>query len=132
MYPKELVDKIRRETVSFGLVELKSEQEVKKAFSENSFILFFNSVCGCTSRVVRPGLALLVKDTKIPIYSVFAGADFSACEYARSLIKGYPPSSPSLFIIKNGEVLFALERQQLHSMTGEDVYSEVVSFLKEV
>ena len=133
MYPKELVERIRKETSLLCDKELLTTKDVDMAFQDDFFILFFNSVCGCTARVVRPGLELTYdkfREFKIPVYSVFAGVELSACESAREKIKGYPPSSPSVFVIRKRKVIFALERHDLHSMTGDEMADKLVKFVE--
>lgn len=126
MYPKEITEPIREELVSAGIVELKTKEDVDLAFKNKTFLLVVNSVCGCSGSSMRPGVVEALEEHKVLAFSVFAGVDFEATSYARSLIKGFEPSSPSVFLFKDGNVVFALERQGIQSRHFEDIKEELL------
>jgi putative YphP/YqiW family bacilliredoxin len=82
-----------------------------------------NSVCGCAAGRARPGVALALQNEVRPqdMITVFAGADIEATETARSYFKGYPPSSPSIGLLRNGELLFLLERHQIEGREAPEI-----------
>jgi putative YphP/YqiW family bacilliredoxin len=126
MYPKEITEPIREELIEAGIKELKTTEDVDLAFKNKNFLLVVNSVCGCSGSSMRPGVIEALDEHSVLTFSVFAGVDLEATSYARSLIKGFEPSSPSVFLIKDGEVLFALERHDIQSRHFEDIKEELL------
>jgi len=114
MYDPAMVQPMRDELTRKGVKELKSAQEVRKALGQQtgSCVVLVNSVCGCAAGAARPGyLASLEGEVKPEgIYTVFAGVDREAVEEARSFFAPYPPSSPSIAILRNGKVVHMIER----------------------
>ena len=125
MYDPELTKPMREELVNSGVQELRTLEEVDKALSNSNdtFLVMVNSVCGCGAGTARPGLILSLNNTKIPdkLFTVFAGVDREATERARTYFKNYYPSSPSMFLFKNGQLVFALERHNIEGKSPEQV-----------
>ena len=131
MYDQELVKPMREELTKNGVQELKTPEEVDNIINKNKETLFIivNSVCGCAAGSARPGLLLALKNKKIPnkTVTVFAGVDREATEKARSYFKSYQPSSPSMFLFKDQNIVFALQRNDIEGRKPE----EIAEILKE-
>ena len=86
-----------------------------------------NSVCGCAARNARPAIAKAVRHDVTPdaITTVFAGQDADATQRARSYFTGYPPSSPQIGLLKNGKVVFMLERHQIEGRSADEIASDL-------
>ena len=130
MYPDELVDPMRKELTDVGVKELRDEQSVDEAMSkEGTLLVIVNTVCGCAASSLRPAIPIALKHSKLPtqITTVFAGKDLEATSKARSYFEGYEPSSPSVYLLKDKKVLFALERHQIQGRDFEEVAEDLVS-----
>jgi|SaaInlStandDraft_1057018.scaffolds.fasta_scaffold76272_2 putative YphP/YqiW family bacilliredoxin len=114
MYDPAMVQPMRDELTQGGVVELKTSQEVKDALNkaEGSSVVLVNSVCGCAAGAARPGyLASLDGEVKPQgVYTVFAGVDREAVDEARAFFAPFPPSSPSIAVIRDGKVVHMIER----------------------
>jgi len=125
MYPAELTQPMRAELTNLGVQELTTAEEVDAALqAEGTTLLFVNSVCGCAAGGARPGLAeAMAKAEAKPdrITTVFAGVDREAVDQARSHLVGYPPSSPSAALLKDGEVVWMLHRHQIEGHPPEAI-----------
>ncbi len=125
MYPEELVKPMRQDLVSAGFTELKSAADVDKVLTEKkgSLLLVFNSVCGCAAGNARPGLKMALKHKVKPekLTTVFAGQDVEAVKQARSYVKGYPPSSPSVALFKDGKLVYMMERHDIEGHHPEHI-----------
>lgn len=112
---------MRDELTFVGIKELRIPAEVDTAFGNTTgtTLLFVNSVCGCAAGNARPGVALALQNKIIPdnLYAVFAGQDPAATAQARGKMPDEPPSSPSIFLFKNGELVFRMPR---HMIEGRD------------
>ncbi len=116
MYPEELVTPMRRELTAVGFEEWKSAADVEAGLkAKGSTLLVFNSVCGCAAGNARPGIKLALKHKKLPnkLATVFAGQDTEATQKARSFTVGYPPSSPSMALFKDGKLVHMIERHDI-------------------
>lgn len=117
MYPEEIVRPCREELTSIGVKELKTPEEVDSAIRSESgtTLVVVNSVCGCAAGGARPGVRLALEHETIPdhLTTVFAGVDREAVERARSHMAGYPPSSPSVALFKDGQLVFMMERHDI-------------------
>ena len=122
-YPEFLVAPMRQELTSLGVRELRTAADVDGALGERgqTVMVIVNSVCGCAAGKARPGVALALRhDTKPEVVStVFAGADVEATERARSYFTGYPPSSPSIALLRDGKLLWMLERRNIENQSAE-------------
>ncbi len=125
MYPIELVKPMENELLQSGFEALTDEQEVEQALKnqEGTVLLMVNSVCGCAAAHARPGVTSALKSAKIPnkLYTVFAGVDREATAKAREFLAPYPPSSPSIALFKNGELVHMIERYQIEGRNADIV-----------
>jgi putative YphP/YqiW family bacilliredoxin len=130
MYPEMLIAPMRQELTRLGVQELKTPDEVQATLSDTSepTLLVVNSMCGCAARNARPAVALALQNEKKPVKltTVFAGQDQEATAAARAFIHGYPPSSPSIALLKDGEVAHMIPRHQIEGRTAEDIAQDLV------
>ena len=108
MYPPELVKPMREELTSIGFTELHTQQNVTDALSkEGTTLVVVNSVCGCAAANARPGARMSLQNDSKPdhLVTVFAGVDRDAVDAARAQMVPFPPSSPSMALFKNGELV---------------------------
>jgi putative YphP/YqiW family bacilliredoxin len=115
-FMNDIVRQAREEIVSAGYEELKSPEEVNDALSKKgTTLVMINSVCGCAGGVARPAAAHALHYDKRPdhLVTVFAGQDKDATEQARSYFTGFPPSSPSFALLKDGKICTMIERHQI-------------------
>jgi putative YphP/YqiW family bacilliredoxin len=123
MYDSLAIQPLRDELTTAGFSELRTPRDVDAALAAGGLALVaVNSVCGCAAGQARPGLALAARHPKAPkLYTVFAGADVDATTRARAYFTGYPPSSPSIAILRDGKIVFMLERREIQSMDARRV-----------
>ena len=123
-YPEFFVAPMREELVRLGIEELRTAADVDAAVTGTSgtLMVVVNSVCGCAAGKARPGLALALRHGARPdrMTSVFAGFDVDATDRARSYFSGVMPSSPSVALLKDGELIFMLERHHIENRTAAD------------
>lgn len=134
MYPEELVKPMRAELSDAGFQELYTADAVKEAISkEGTTLVVVNSVCGCAARNARPGAKMSLDNGKKPdnLITVFAGVDKEAVDEARANMFPFPPSSPSMALFKNGELVHMLERHHIEGRPADmiaenlkDAYNE--------
>jgi len=124
-YPEEFVAPMRAELARLGVEELSTTDDVDLAVSgtQGTLMIIVNSICGCAAGKARPGVALALQHHVRPdrVATVFAGADVEATESARSYFAGYQPSSPSIGLLKNGELVWMLERRQIENQGPEQI-----------
>jgi len=129
VYPQEIVIPCREELTEIGVEELKTPEEVEAVLSrqKGTVMLVVNSVCGCAAGSARPGVRLALKHATIPdrVATVFAGVDTEATARARDYMEGFPPSSPSVAIFKNGDLVYLMERHMIEGRGPEDVAREL-------
>lgn len=116
LYDPTLVQPMREELTRLGVRELRTPEEVDEAVpAEGTTMVVVNSVCGCAARNARPAVALALEHELVPDRSVtvFAGQDNEATARARQYFTGFRPSSPSLALLRDGEILFMLQRHQI-------------------
>jgi len=125
MYPELLIVPMREELTRAGARELRTAAEVDAALADKhgTTLVVVNSVCGCAAGKMRPGLRMALLSGARPdrVYTVFAGQDREATERARQHFGGYPPSSPSLALFRNGELVHFVPRSEIESRTAEDI-----------
>ncbi|MGO4887029.1 BrxA/BrxB family bacilliredoxin [Anaerobacillus sp. MEB173] len=112
----DVVNTARKEMVDAGYQELKTAEEVEKLFNEKgSILVMINSVCGCAGGIARPVASYMKNYEKKPDHfvTVFAGQDREATEKARTYFTGYPPSSPSFALLKDGQIQTMVERHEI-------------------
>lgn len=120
MYPETLVKPMKNELTSVGFEDLTTPEAVSNAIkSEGTVLVVVNSVCGCAAGACRPGVKMSLENAKKPskLTTVFAGFDAEAVAEARKHFAPYPPSSPSIALFKNGELVHFVER---HNIEGRN------------
>lgn len=130
-YPEIMIRPMREELVRLGFEELKAPEQVDSALQNNAgtVMVVVNSICGCAAGKARPGVALALQHSARPekLVTVFAGADIDATERARSYFKGYEPSSPSIAILKDGQLVHMMERYQIEGRDATQIAAELVN-----
>jgi putative YphP/YqiW family bacilliredoxin len=130
MYDERLVTPMREELTRLGVREMRTPEEVdaQLANTKGTTMVVVNSVCGCSARMARPAVELALRNDVKPDVSttVFAGQDAEATARARSYFTGYPPSSPQIGLLKDGELVFMLERWQIEGRHAEDIAQELI------
>ena len=129
-YPPEMTEPMREELIRLGVEDLRTPEQVDEALqSKGTVLVVVNSVCGCAAGGARPGVAKALKNEKLPqrIVTVFAGVDKPAVERARSYFKGYPPSSPQIALMKDGEVAFMLQRHDIEGRTADQIAADLTA-----
>ena len=122
MYPTELVKPMREDLSSVGFEELYTAEAVKNAINkEGTTLVVVNSVCGCAAANARPAAKMSLMNNKKPdhIVTVFAGVDTEAVDAARNLMIPFPPSSPSMALFKDGELVHMIERHHIEGRPAE-------------
>jgi len=130
MYDPVMVQPMREELTRVGIEELRSAGDVDTAVtSPGTVMVVVNSVCGCAAANARPGVALALKHSKLPdrVTTVFAGVDREATDRARSYFTGYMPSSPSIAVLKDGELKFMLQRHEIEGRDPSQIASQLTS-----
>jgi putative YphP/YqiW family bacilliredoxin len=133
-YPEFFVAPMREELTRLGVRELRSAADVDALLGQPprsgeqpgpTVLVVVNSICGCAAGKARPGVALALGHANKPdiVATVFAGADLEATDRARSYFTGYPPSSPSIALLRDGKLLYMLERRNIENQTAETIAS---------
>ena len=115
-YPEHFVAPMRDELTRLGIEELRTPDQVDKAIERpGTVMLVVNSVCGCAAGKARPAIAMALQHAHRPdvLGTVFAGADIEATERARDLMAPYPPSSPSVALLKDGKLVYMMQRRDI-------------------
>jgi putative YphP/YqiW family bacilliredoxin len=134
MYDEMMIAPMRRELTDLGIAEARTPQDVDSALkAQGTALVVVNSVCGCAAANARPGVAVAWEKGKHPdrAITVFAGNDRDATAQARSYMVGYQPSSPSIALFKNGELVYMLERYQIAGRDAEEIGKELASAMNE-
>jgi putative YphP/YqiW family bacilliredoxin len=128
-YPEIMIRPMREELTRLGAEEWKTPEQVDEGIrnSKGTVMVVVNSVCGCAAGKARPGIAMALQHDARPerIATVFAGADIEATDKARSYFTGYRPSSPSIAILKDGQLVYMLERSQIENKFAEQIAEEL-------
>ena len=122
MYPAELVKPMREDLANAGFEELYTAEAVVSAINkEGTTLVVVNSVCGCAAANARPAAKMSLQNSKKPdhIVTVFAGVDTEAVDAARNLMVPFPPSSPSMALFKDGELVHMIERHHIEGRPAE-------------
>jgi putative YphP/YqiW family bacilliredoxin len=122
MYPAELVKPMREDLASAGFEELYTAGSVENAINQDgTTLVVVNSVCGCAAANARPGAKISLQNDKKPdnLVTVFAGVDTEAVDMARSMMVPFPPSSPSMALFRNGELVHMIERHHIEGRPAE-------------
>ena len=130
-YPEIMIRPMLEDLTRLGVEELRTADAVDTAVKDNkgTLMVVVNSICGCAAGKARPGVALALQHEVKPdkVATVFAGADLEATERARSYFTGYGPSSPSIAILKDGELVYMLERFQIEGRDASQIATELTS-----
>ena len=130
-YPEMMIQGMRAELAQLGIEETKTSEAVKEAVenTDGTVMVVVNSVCGCAAGGVRPGIAMALQNSEAKpdkAITVFAGADIDATDTARELFTGYAPSSPSIGILKNGQLVQMFERRDLEGRPPQVIAQTLV------
>ncbi|MCM3566688.1 BrxA/BrxB family bacilliredoxin [Neobacillus mesonae] len=128
IFMNDVVRQARQEITSVGYEELTTPEEVEEALErKGTTLVMINSVCGCAGGIARPAAAHAIHYDKRPnhLVTVFAGQDKEATEKARSYFTGFPPSSPSFALLKDGKICSMLERHQIEGYDPATVVSKL-------
>lgn len=129
MYPELMLTPMREELTRVGIKELRSAAEVDIALKgQGTALVVVNSVCGCAAGRMRPAVRLALQHPTLPekLYSVFAGQDAEATQQARSYLTGYPPSSPSIALLRDGKLVYLLQRNQIENREAPAIAADIV------
>jgi putative YphP/YqiW family bacilliredoxin len=129
MYDERMIAPMRAEITQHGVTELKSAAAVDEAIkgTKGTQLVVVNSVCGCSARNMRPAVGMALQHAVTPEhkYTVFAGNDVDATRQARSYFTGYAPSSPSIALLKDGQLVHMIERWQIEGRSAELIAEEL-------
>lgn len=135
MYMRDMVQPMRDELTRIGVKELRTPEEVAEHLDDlkGTALIVVNSVCGCAAGQCRPGVALALQNEVKPdqLFTVFAGQDKEATAKAREYFAPYPPSSPSIALMKDGELVHFIERHKIENRSAEDIAAELVGVFNE-
>jgi putative YphP/YqiW family bacilliredoxin len=126
MYPEMMIAPMRQELTSAGITEARTKEEVESAVQQKGTVMVVvNSVCGCAAGKMRPGVRAAIRHSVHPerMITVFAGQDRDATDAARSYFTGYPPSSPSIGILRDGQLVYMMERRDIEVSSPEMIAS---------
>lgn len=131
LYDVDAVQPMRDELIAVGFEELLTPEAVDAAVKTNddkTVLVVINSVCGCAAGGARPGVSLALQNDVIPdkLYTVFAGQERDAVARLREHVKGFPPSSPSIALFKNGELLHFTQRNDIEGYSAEQIAGSLV------
>jgi putative YphP/YqiW family bacilliredoxin len=130
-YSEMMIKPMREDLTRVGFEETRTVEAVDAAIqsSTGTVLVVVNSVCGCAAGKARPGIAQALKHSVLPDkkITVFAGADIDATDRARSYFKGYPPSSPSIALMKDGQLIYLMERYQIEGRSAEQIAHELTT-----
>ena len=134
MYPEEIVRPMKDELTTIGFKELLSTDDVESAMSKlGTALVVVNSVCGCAAANARPAVRISLNNSNTPdhLYTVFAGVDRDATDAARAKMVPFPPSSPSLALFKDGELVHMIERHHIEGRTAELIAENLIQAFNE-
>ncbi|HXJ85543.1 MAG TPA: BrxA/BrxB family bacilliredoxin [Candidatus Binatia bacterium] len=128
MYPEIMCIPMREELTRLGIQELRTAQEVDNAVkTPGTTMVVVNSICGCAAGRMRPAVRLALQNATRPdrFYSVFAGQDTEATERARGYFTGYPPSSPSIALLRDGQLVYMMPRRDIESREAAAIAADL-------
>lgn len=134
MYPPELVKPMREDLTNIGFIELHDANAVDQAIQkEGTTLVVVNSVCGCAAANARPGAKMSLDNSKKPdhLVTVFAGVDREATDKARAHMVPFPPSSPSMALFKDGELVHMLERHHIEGRPADMIAENLMDAYNE-
>ena len=133
-YPEPFIAPMRAELTRLGVNELRTPEQVDEAVrSEGTVMIVVNSVCGCAAGKARPGIALALQHARRPDLAgtVFAGGDVEATDRARQYFAPYPPSSPSIGLLRDGKLLFMMERRDIENRDATAIAARLTAAFDE-
>jgi putative YphP/YqiW family bacilliredoxin len=134
-YPEIMIRPMREELTRLGVEELRTEADVDRTLqaNEGTVMVVVNSICGCAAGKARPGIALALQHETRPdkVATVFAGADIEATEKARGYFTGFPPSSPSIALMKDGKLVYMMQRHQIEGRGPREIAQELTQAFDE-
>jgi putative YphP/YqiW family bacilliredoxin len=129
MYPEIMVIPMREELTRMGVQELRTAEEVDGAVvnQPGTTMVIVNSICGCAAGRMRPAVRMALQNSVRPdkMFTVFAGQDTEATERARSYFSGYPPSSPSIALFRDGKLVYMMQRSDIEHREAADIAVEL-------
>ena len=128
MYPELMLIPMREELTKAGVLEARTSAEVDAALATpGTTMLVVNSVCGCAAGKMRPGVRLALQHATKPdqTVTVFAGQDREATDRARSYFQGHPPTSPAVAILRDGQLIYLLQRSAIENSTAPAIAQEL-------
>ena len=135
MYPEEIVIPMKEELTELGFEELLTAQSVDNQLKkEGTTLVMINSVCGCSAGSARPGVLMAVQNSnKLPNFltTTFAGFDVEAVQKLREHLLPYPPSSPSIALFKDGQLVHFIERHQIEGRPAQLIAHNLISAFEE-
>ena len=135
MYDERFVTPMRQELTQLGIEELRTPEEVDARLREpqGTTLVVVNSICGCAARNARPAVREALSTGKRPdnLTTVFAGQDVAATARARSYFTGYPPSSPQIALLREGQIVFMLERHQIEGRSAPEIADDLKGAFEE-
>ena len=133
-YPEQFIAPMRAELTQVGARELRSPADVDEAVkSSGTVMVVVNSICGCAAGKARPGIAIALRNEARPdvVATVFAGADVEATARAREYFRPYPPSSPSIGLLRGGKLVYMLQRRDIETRSAEMIAEALVKAFDE-
>ncbi|MAM84206.1 MAG: hypothetical protein CL472_05985 [Acidobacteria bacterium] len=134
-YPEFMIAPMREELTRLGVREVRTATEVDDLIKDTkgTVLMVVNSVCGCAAGKARPGVALALQHSETPdvTATVFAGADIEATARARSLFVGYPPSSPAIGLLRDGQLVYMMERHQIEGQEAPAIARQLIAAFDE-
>lgn len=136
MYPELMVIPMREELLRAGIEETKSAEEVDAALAKpGTTMVVVNSICGCAAGKMRPGVRLALANTAHKpdrAITVFAGQDREATEKARGYFEGNPPTSPAVALLRDGKLVYLMQRSVIEQSTAQQIAGELVRAFDEL
>jgi len=134
-YDERFVAPMREELTRLGVSEMRTADDVDATLKDarGTTLVVVNSICGCAARNARPAVAAALKNGKRPdtLTTVFAGQDLEATSRARSYFTGYQPSSPQIALLRDGRVVYMLERKHIEGRSADAIASDLVAAFDE-
>ena len=134
MYPEIMIIPMREELSRAGIQEARSAEEVDAALAKpGSTLLVVNSICGCAAGKMRPGVRMAMQSKVLPdqAITVFAGQDREATDRARSYFEGHPPTSPAIAILRDGKLVYLMQRSAIETATAPMIAQELTRAMTE-
>ena len=128
MYPEIMIIPMREELTRLGIKEARTAEEVDRAVAQpGTTMIVVNSVCGCAAGRMRPAVRMALQNGERPTHAitVFAGQDKEATERARAYFTGYAPSSPSIGLLRDGQLVYMMQRSDIEHREALDIASEL-------